>query len=304
MSTPGGAPERVPSTVKIDKTTGAGKAPPDEPEAEATPAASGADADAKPAVKAGAKPAAKSPAKPATKGPAKSTGGKPGARPTPKGGGGGKGRKPVKAVKVNGGRNWGPIAVVAVVVLVAGGIIGYAAWGATQGSKPFEKRAADIKGIVNYRTSPDKTIASRQHKTGVLSYSTNPPVGGDHNPRWQNCTGDVYDAPIAKEHAVHSLEHGAVWVTYRLGIPADQVATLAKKVTGKEYMLMSPIDGLDHTVSLQAWGYQLKVDSVDDKRIDQFISVMRVQAAVEPGASCSGGVTATGTTPQDSQATG
>ena len=83
--------------------------------------------------------------------------------------------------------------------------------------------------------------------------------------------GDVYDAPIANEHAVHSLEHGAVWITYRPDLPADQVAKLKAKVQGKEKMMLSPYDGLDKPISLQAWGYQLKVDNADDGRIDEFI---------------------------------
>ena len=58
---------------------------------------------------------------------------------------------------------------------------------------------------------------------------TNPPVGGAHNPTWQNCMGDVYAAPIANEHAVHSLEHGAVWITYQPGLPADQVDKLQQQ---------------------------------------------------------------------------
>jgi hypothetical protein len=114
--------------------------------------------------------------------------------------------------------------------------------------------------------------------------------------------GDVYDAPIASEHAVHSLEHGAVWVTYRPNLPKDQVETLAAKVRGKEKMLMSPYEGLDAPVSLQAWGYQLKVQDVNDDRIDEFIKTMRVHASIEgPNASCSTGVTATGTTPRQLQ---
>ena len=130
---------------------------------------------------------------------------------------------------------------------------------------------------------------------------TSPPVGGAHNATPQNCNGNVYDAPIANEHAVHSLEHGAVWVTYKQGLPADQVAVLAKKVEGKDYTFMSPYTGLDKKVSVQVWGYQLKVDDVNDPRIDQFIKALRVNASIEPGATCQGGITATGTTPRELQ---
>jgi len=262
MSSPG--PERVPSTVKVGKTSGQGKPPASKPT--------------------GARPAGSR-----AKGPA--------------GKGGGKGRKPVTPVKVSGGRNWGPIAVAGAVVLIAVGIIGYGVWAAARSSNeastPWAERAAAIEGIVDYRANADKTITSREHKGGPLTYKTNPPVGGDHNPRWQNCTGDVYTEPIPKEHAVHSLEHGAVWVTYKQGLPADQVDKLKGKVEGKDFLMMSPVANLDKNVSLQAWGFQLKVDTVDDARIDDFIRALRSNATVEPGAACSGGVTVTGDTPQD-----
>ena len=109
MSTPG--PERVPSTVKVDKTSGQGKPP---------AAKSG-----------GAKP-----------------GSRPGARPQGKGG---KGRKPTAPVTVKGSRNWGPIAVAGVVVLIAVGIIGYGVFASIKGTESWEDRAAGIEGIVNYR---------------------------------------------------------------------------------------------------------------------------------------------------------
>ena len=62
--------------------------------------------------------------------------------------------------------------------------------------------------------------------------------------------------------------------------------------------MMSPVASLEKNVSLQAWGYQLKVDTVDDPRIDEFIKALRINASVEPGATCSSGVTVTGDTPQ------
>jgi hypothetical protein len=133
-----------------------------------------------------------------------------------------------------------------------------------------------------------------------VTYKTSPAVGGNHNIDWQNCMGDIYDAPIAQEHAVHSLEHGTVWITYRPGLPQAQIDTLAGKVRGREKMMMSPYEGLDAPISLQAWGYQLKVDNADDERIDEFIKIMRVNASIEgPNASCAQGITVTGTTPRD-----
>lgn len=208
-------------------------------------------------------------------------------------------KKPVKPVKVSQERAWGPIALFVAVGLIAAGIIGYGGWAVYNGAKPWEERAAAIDGILNFRETDPELVKTRGHKPGPLTYSVLPPVAGDHNSYWQNCMGDVYDEPIANEHAVHSLEHGAIWVTYRPDLPQDQVEALAAKVRGTEYMLMSPFEGLDAPISLQAWGYQLKVDNANDSRIDDFIKALRINANIEPGASCAGGITATGTTPRD-----
>ncbi|MFI7573621.1 DUF3105 domain-containing protein [Micromonospora sp. NPDC049497] len=216
---------------------------------------------------------------------------------------GGKGpRKPIAPVKVSQGRSWGPIALFTAVGLLAVAIIGYGAWATFQGSKPWEDRADAIDGIVNFRESDKSLVEGGKHQQGSITYAQQPPVAGPHNNSWQNCMGDVYDAPIASEHAVHSLEHGAVWVTYRPDLPADQVEKLAAKVRGNEKLMMSPFEGLDKAISLQAWGYQLKVDNADDGRIDDFIKTLKVNASIEgPTALCNQGVTATGTTPRELQ---
>lgn len=285
ISTQGGE-NRRPSVVSTGKPAAGGK-----PKAE---------------EKAGGKPAAgKSAAgKAGGTGAARSAGGaRPGGKPGTAAKGGKGPRKPLKSVKVNQERNWGPIALMVAVGVLATGIVGYGAWAVSQEAKSWQDRASDITGLVNYRDSNPAALdpmAGRQsHEWGTLEYEIQPPVGSSHNPNWQNCMGDVYAAPIASEHAVHSMEHGAVWVTYQDSLPADQVETLASKVRGNEYTLMSPFEGLESPISLQAWGYQLAVDDVNDPRIDEFIRALRQNATVEPGATCSGGITATGTTPRD-----
>ena len=64
---------------------------------------------------------------------------------------------------------------------------------------------------------------------------------------------------------MHSLEHGAVWITYNpdAAQPTADIATLAKLVDGRSGRLLSPYAGLGSTISLQSWNHQLSVDSVD-----------------------------------------
>jgi hypothetical protein len=161
----------------------------------------------------------------------------------------------------------------------------------------WQARAAAIDGIVNFRRERPE-ILTQEHLAGPLEYEVLPPVGGDHNDVWMNCEGVAYPEQVPNEHAVHSLEHGAAWVTYRPDLPEDQVEALAQRVRGTAYLFMSPFPGLDAPISLQAWAYQLKVDDATDPRIDEFIQVLAGNAGPEsPGAPCDGGTMTTGTVP-------
>jgi hypothetical protein len=243
----------------------------------------------------GARSAAKAATRTATKAPGRTPSKTAPSKTAPAKAGGGKGRKPVKPI-VSQGRNWGPIAMFGGAGLLALLIVGFGAFQVIKkANEPsWQEKAADIEGIHNYlQTNPDyfKIPAEGNHKAGILQYPTSPPVGGIHNPSWQNCMGDVYTSQVAKEQATHSMEHGAVWIAYNPSLPKDQINQLKDKVEGKSFMLMSPYPGLDKPISLQAWGYQLKVDNANDKRIDKFIEALRQNTTQEPQAGCSGGIT-------------
>ena len=124
-----------------------------------------------------------------------------------------------------------------------------------------------------------------------MAYTHSPPFGGTHDGYWAACNGVVYPTPVRNENMVHALEHGSVWIAYNPDqITGDAVKTLAAKVDGQPYRLMSPYPGLDQPISLQSWGHQLKLSDANDPRIDEFIQSLRTNqyAYPEPGASCAG----------------
>jgi hypothetical protein len=133
------------------------------------------------------------------------------------------------------------------------------------------------------------------HVAGKITWTENPPIGGAHNVAWQNCR--VYNEPIHNEHAVHSLEHGAVWITYRPDLPADQVQRLVT-LAADDYMLVSPYPGLPVPVIASAWNHQIRLDGAADPRLVAFIDEYRnnPQNTPEFGASCFGAIASTATT--------
>ena len=130
------------------------------------------------------------------------------------------------------------------------------------------------------------------HVEGPVAYTQVPPVGGDHSPIWQNC--GFYAVPVRSEHAVHSLEHGAVWITYRPDLPGDQVTILRELAEELPFILVSPFPDLPAPVVASAWGNQLRLESADDSDLMQFVRAFRIgPQTLERGAACSGGTSQT-----------
>jgi hypothetical protein len=127
---------------------------------------------------------------------------------------------------------------------------------------------------------------STEHVEGEVDYDQAPPVGGPHNARWLACA--VYDEPVPAETAVHSLEHGAVWLAYDPTLDDSEVAELgALAALDEEYVLVSPYDGVPSPVVATAWGVQLEADGADDPRLVQFVETYAGGAqGGEPGAPC------------------
>lgn len=143
-------------------------------------------------------------------------------------------------------------------------------------------QSGEIAGVVTYSN------LSRDHVTGKVTYPQNPPVGGAHNAVWQNC--GIYSTPVANENAVHSLEHGAVWITYQPQLSSQDIGQLQTLVRGHDHALLSPYPGLPAPVVASAWGIQLRVTSASDPRLAQFLQKYEQGPQTpEPGESCSGG---------------
>jgi hypothetical protein len=138
----------------------------------------------------------------------------------------------------------------------------------------------------------DAQYPAGQHVAGTVTYRENPPLGGAHNVVWQNC--GIYTVPIHNEHAVHALEHGAIWITYRPDLPAADVQRL-QTVAADDYMLLSPYPGLPAPVVVSAWNHQIALTGADDGRLARFIAKYKNNPSTTPefGAPCRGGTNAT-----------
>lgn len=140
-----------------------------------------------------------------------------------------------------------------------------------------------IEGVAQF------TNLSQEHTQEPVQYEQTPPVGGKHRDQWLNC--GVYTTPVENEMAVHSLEHGAVWITYQPTLPADQIEQLQALTKAGPYRLLSPYPGLPSPIVISAWGLQLQVADTADPRLATFVQTYENRKdGPEYGASCQGGV--------------
>jgi hypothetical protein len=156
------------------------------------------------------------------------------------------------------------------ILVVALGMIAGAALGALVPLVLLSDRhqgSSDVPGVKSFKN------LSLQHNNGDIIYEQIPPVGGEHNPVWQNA--GFYEQQVLEEKAVHTLEHGAMWITYRADLPEDQKEELRRMVESQDCLLASPYPSLSRPVVTSAWGKQLRLKSVDAPKLQEFILAYR-----------------------------
>jgi len=148
----------------------------------------------------------------------------------------------------------------------------------------------NIEGLVTL------SAPSREHVSGDVNYGEPIPSGGPHNPEWLNC--GIYNEPVRPENAVHSMEHGAVWLAYQPDLPVDQVETLRNIVRnersrlGEPLIILSPQPDLTTPIVAAAWRVRLELENAQDERLPLFLArYQRGTYTPEPNANCTfGGV--------------
>lgn len=147
--------------------------------------------------------------------------------------------------------------------------------------------AAPVKGVQTWKD------LARDHVQEDVDYPMTPAAGGKHHPAWANCDSVVYTEELKEENAVHSLEHGAVWISYNDKAPESAIKELTQRVESTSYTFISPVGDQESPITLTAWGLQLQVDKASDPRIGKFLEkYVQGEQTPEPGAPCTGGVMA------------
>lgn len=148
-----------------------------------------------------------------------------------------------------------------------------------------------IAGIQVFKPDPRD-----RHTTKRVTYLQTPPAGGPHWPAkdrdvlgWLRC--GVYTEPVPNEFAVHSQEHGAVWLTYLpSATPAQVTAFAALAALSRDYVIVSPYLGQPAGFTASTWGVQLTVPDPADPRLTSFVKTYAAGGqGGEKGADCAHG---------------
>ena len=138
------------------------------------------------------------------------------------------------------------------------------------------------EGVKTYPATTNKLVE------GEVNYDREPPTNGKHSPIWQNC--GFYSEPVDSSPAVHSMDHGVVWITYRPDLPADQIEQL-RPYGDEEYVIVSPYPDLPAPVVATAWRNQLYLEGANDPRLREFVNGFKnSELAPLSGNRCVGGV--------------
>ena len=106
-------------------------------------------------------------------------------------------------------------------------------------------------------------LEGREHTTAKVTYHTNPPTSGNHNPDPAQ-DGFYPNGAPPKERFVHALEHGRIEMQWKPGTPQNVVNTLEalfneplKGKAGYHELLFENNTGMPFQVAASSWQHYL-----------------------------------------------
>ena len=108
-----------------------------------------------------------------------------------------------------------------------------------------------------------------------------PPNGGPQCGPWP---AGVFAQPVPDGNAVHSLEHGIVWITYNPELLSGEAIDILEHIADdfRRDVILSPRPQNSMAVAAVSWGRVLRLDAPDEQSLEDFIRTNRDRSP-EPG---------------------
>lgn len=180
--------------------------------------------------------------------------------------------------------------IVPTIIIIAVGVWFFTTNPAVLGEKTDSDKPLAVSNPVE--GTQEFEIVGRNHiasGTPGSGYVSNPPTSGPH---WSSpAKNGIYDKQLPDEQIIHDLEHGYVWISYKVAsqpseatqeasaVPAapDDVINELKKIVEADNwkVILSPRDKNDTMIVLAAWGRLLKLENADYDKVRDFIKTYR-----------------------------
>lgn len=169
---------------------------------------------------------------------------------------------------------WGGLPVLAAVVIVIGGLLfmGVRAWPTAPSDAALMGEDVPITSAAHVASA-----AELQIEEGVA------PAGGPHFA--QPLRAGIYGAPVEDGNAIHSLEHGMLWITYRADLISEEELEALNSAAQAHSadVVLSPRPQNEDVATITSWGQRMTIDTpVDEDRVLEFITTNRDRSP-EPG---------------------
>lgn len=166
------------------------------------------------------------------------------------------------------------LAIVIAAVLTVGSIV----YASARASSQRAVSTDPLMGEENPLTSADHVSSESQ----LIIPAGQPPTAGPHFASPQPL--GIYEEPINDGNALHSLEHGIIWISYNPDkldeASVKKLWDLAKK--NNNDVIVSPRKGNTMAVAAASWRRLLKQDSLNIEELQRFITTNRNRSP-EPG---------------------